>query len=355
MLCLGGKWNNLNRNQRAYLATQIAGNRQQSRFYALMNNYDRTLELVAEGSNSAGKAQQQFALYSNSLEASTNRLTNQWEKFFNSMTQGNGVISGINNSLTTLMKLVNLIGPLGTVLGITSFISSARKGINLFSNLNEKVKENKQLNDTYNSEVIDIEQSKFSDEEKTNRKNTAEYTRNKGLNENYNYFKQMGPVAEKYTQSIKDINEQQILFRENLNKDDKHLKGFKTSVNNATTSIKKGIAGIPLAIEQVKTAVVDLGLKFIALIAITKALELVGAMFNGIKSALNLNTEEYIKNAEKAKENSNTVQGLREEYESLANKISLTQDEQKRLKKIKNLTKLLQRNFIKFTKKKSKT
>ena len=74
---LGMKWEDLTRNQKAYLATAIAGNRQSSRFYALMNNYDRTLQLVAEGTNSAGSAQRQYELYTQSLQASINRLTVQ--------------------------------------------------------------------------------------------------------------------------------------------------------------------------------------------------------------------------------------------------------------------------------------
>ena len=44
---LGPKWNSLDRNTQAYLGTVIAGTRQQSRFIALMQNWDRALELTA--------------------------------------------------------------------------------------------------------------------------------------------------------------------------------------------------------------------------------------------------------------------------------------------------------------------
>lgn len=115
---LGGKWNGLNKNQKSYLATTIAGTRQQSRFYALMNDYDRTLELVNEGTNSAGKASQQFALYQNSLTASTQRLENQWQKFYNSITSGDTLLKGFYNTLTSIMTIVNKLGPgLTLVLG----------------------------------------------------------------------------------------------------------------------------------------------------------------------------------------------------------------------------------------------
>lgn len=108
---LGVQWEGLSKNQKAYLATTIAGTRQQSRFYALMNDYDRTLELVDEGTNSAGKASQQFSLYQDSLTASTQRLENQWQKLYNSITSGDTVLKGFYNILTNIMTIVNKLGP----------------------------------------------------------------------------------------------------------------------------------------------------------------------------------------------------------------------------------------------------
>lgn len=108
---LGVQWEGLSKNQKAYLATTIAGTRQQSRFYALMNDYDRTLELVNEGTNSSGKASQQFALYQDSLTASTQRLENQWQKLYNSITGGDTILKGFYNTLTNIMTIVNKLGP----------------------------------------------------------------------------------------------------------------------------------------------------------------------------------------------------------------------------------------------------
>ena len=76
--------------------------RQQSRFFALMQDYDRTMYLVNSSTESSGRAQKQFALYSNSLEAATNRLTNQWEIFFNSITKGNGILVTFENSIFSI-------------------------------------------------------------------------------------------------------------------------------------------------------------------------------------------------------------------------------------------------------------
>jgi TP901 family phage tail tape measure protein len=43
---LSEKWDTLDRNAQRYIATTAAGSRQQSRFLAMMENYDRTLELI---------------------------------------------------------------------------------------------------------------------------------------------------------------------------------------------------------------------------------------------------------------------------------------------------------------------
>lgn len=62
------------------IATIAAGARQQSRFIAMMDNYDRTMELVNVAYDSNGKAAEQFGKYSDTLEYKLNKLTNTWEQ-----------------------------------------------------------------------------------------------------------------------------------------------------------------------------------------------------------------------------------------------------------------------------------
>lgn len=59
-----------------YVATQAAGTRQQSRFIAMMQNYDRTMELVNATKNSKGASQKQFEKTLESMEAKVNNLKN---------------------------------------------------------------------------------------------------------------------------------------------------------------------------------------------------------------------------------------------------------------------------------------
>lgn len=78
---LAGKWSSLDRNTQRYIATVAAGSRQQSRFLALMEDYDRTLELVEVAQEANGRSSEQFAKNAESLEFKINRLKNTWEQF----------------------------------------------------------------------------------------------------------------------------------------------------------------------------------------------------------------------------------------------------------------------------------
>lgn len=332
---LGQQWDRLDRNQRAYLATAIAGTRQQSRFYALMNDYERTLELVAEGSNSAGKAQQQFALYSNSLEAATNRLTNQWERFFNDITQGNGLISKLTNGLTLLMKIVNQIGPIGSALGLTSLIVSTRKTINWFSNLSDALKENKNIVSNYQDTLDSIKSNKkLNKNEKKKRRDEAKERYNTDLSENEKVLQQMGPAVAKYRKEIEQINAQHLQWSNNIETNGKYFKKLRLTGAKALTGLKKGLAGVPLALEQIKLAIGSLVKQFAIMIAVNLAIQGIGKVFEVVKTGLGINTEAYVENAEKAKENADNVKELTSEYEELSKKVSLTAEEQERLKEI---------------------
>ena len=113
---LGGKWNSLTRNQQAYIATVAAGSRQQSRFLALMNNYDRTLELVTESQNSAGAAAEQYAVYQDSAAAATARLTAAWEEFYTKIVNSEQII-WVLDRLKDLVEVMTEVGPVVSAIG----------------------------------------------------------------------------------------------------------------------------------------------------------------------------------------------------------------------------------------------
>lgn len=92
---LSSKWDTLTRNQQRYIATIAAGSRQQSRFIAMMEDYERTLELVETAQNSTGRSDEQFAKYADTVTFKLNQLKNSWEElrvsFLNAEDYGKGL------------------------------------------------------------------------------------------------------------------------------------------------------------------------------------------------------------------------------------------------------------------------
>ena len=109
---LGMKWNDLNKNQQANVAVALAGTRQQSRLIAMMQNFDRTLELVDESANSYGATIYQSGKYAEGLEASINRLTVAWQSFTSSIVDSDlviGVVNTIQGFITFVSDNINTI------------------------------------------------------------------------------------------------------------------------------------------------------------------------------------------------------------------------------------------------------
>lgn len=107
-LDLAKRWDSLTVNQQRYVATMAAGSRQQSRFIAMMSDYDRTVELVNAAYNSAGSSQEQFEKTTESLESKINRLHNAWQEFTMNLSN-NTIIKGAIDLLTGFLNVINRI------------------------------------------------------------------------------------------------------------------------------------------------------------------------------------------------------------------------------------------------------
>ena len=105
---LASKWNTLDLATQRYIATTAAGSRQQSRFLAMMSNYDRTMELVTAANNSAGASQKQFDKTLESLEAKLQRLNNAWQEFTMGLANNEVIKAGVD-LLTWLLETINKI------------------------------------------------------------------------------------------------------------------------------------------------------------------------------------------------------------------------------------------------------
>jgi TP901 family phage tail tape measure protein len=79
---LGTKWDGLDTNTKAYLATTLAGARQQSRFYNLMDGLTEATTLYNKALQATGTTNEKFGIYLESNESKANKLKATWEELF---------------------------------------------------------------------------------------------------------------------------------------------------------------------------------------------------------------------------------------------------------------------------------
>lgn len=125
LLKLAEKWKTLDFETQRYIATTAAGSRQQSRFIAMMSDYDRSMELVNAANNSAGASQEQFNKTLDSLESKLNQLNNAWDQFTMGLANNEVIKAGVD-TLTFLLETVNNLltafsGNAGLIKSVLSF------------------------------------------------------------------------------------------------------------------------------------------------------------------------------------------------------------------------------------------
>ena len=103
---LSSKWDGLDKNTQRYIATIAAGSRQQSRFIAMMSDYERTQELVTAANTSAGASNKQFEKTMDSLASKLERLKNAWHEFSMGILDSDLVKTGVD-ILTKFLEIIN--------------------------------------------------------------------------------------------------------------------------------------------------------------------------------------------------------------------------------------------------------
>ena len=144
---IASKWDSLSQGQQRYIATIAAGSRQQSRFIAMMSNYERTMELVDAANNSAGASQRQFEKTLDSMEAKLNKLKNAWDQFTMGLMNNQILKFGVDaltEGFTIVNKFIDILGKippkpfegitksiltLVTTLGMLQFGKKASRGL----------------------------------------------------------------------------------------------------------------------------------------------------------------------------------------------------------------------------------
>ena len=108
-LDISQKWDSLSQTQQRYIATTAAGSRQQSRFIAMMSNYERTVQLMSYANDSAGASNEQFSKTMESLEAKIHKLQNAWKQFLMGIANDKIIKGSVDKLTWGLDKLNTLI------------------------------------------------------------------------------------------------------------------------------------------------------------------------------------------------------------------------------------------------------
>lgn len=124
---LGRKWNTLSTNQQAAIAKALAGTRQQSRLIAMMDDYDRVIELQQISARSAGATSAQAATYLEGLEASINKVNVAVEKLISTFTEMDFIqdlVEGLGSFLEWINDILNNSLGMQVILAAMSMIIS---------------------------------------------------------------------------------------------------------------------------------------------------------------------------------------------------------------------------------------
>ena len=132
---LSEKWSSLDRNTQRYIATVAAGSRQQSRFIALMDNYDRTIELINTAADSEGKADEQFSKAADTFEFKLNAIKTKWEEFKLSI-MDSGFVKGLLDTVNSVMdRLKNVKMPQIAIFSTFAIIAAKNFVLNFINTL----------------------------------------------------------------------------------------------------------------------------------------------------------------------------------------------------------------------------
>ena len=140
---LAGKWDTIDTNTQRYIATVMAGNRQQSRFLALVSNGERLAELSEAAANSQDAATLQVLKTMDSIEAKTQQLKTSLQSLYTSTGVQNlfkGFLDIGNQIVKTFTQMPTIFGaPIPAILKIgTTFASLANVVTTVFGLIKAK-------------------------------------------------------------------------------------------------------------------------------------------------------------------------------------------------------------------------
>jgi TP901 family phage tail tape measure protein len=129
LMDVGEKWDTLTSVEQAYLATALAGSRQQPRLLAIFNDFARTKELIQIAADSTGDLANQHVEYMMGSEAALTRLKTAWEQFTMTFIDSEIIIGFINLFSSSIEGLANLFSGLAEPSTLLIIILTAIGGV----------------------------------------------------------------------------------------------------------------------------------------------------------------------------------------------------------------------------------
>ena len=120
LMDVGEKWNTLSSVEQAYLATALAGSRQQPRLLAIFNDFARTKELIEISAEATGALANQHVEYMKGSEAALANLKTSWEQFTMAFVDADVIIVIIQAFASAISGIAEVISFLNT--GIVGFL-----------------------------------------------------------------------------------------------------------------------------------------------------------------------------------------------------------------------------------------
>jgi len=130
---VGAKYNSLSKNEQAYIVTTMFGTYQRNRGLTLLSHYQDSLKNYENALNSAGTAEQKFAIYQESatahIDSFKNAMESLWQNSFNS-DQFKSIIDFGTTLVDAFNKILNngltpLILMMGTGAGTVNLLSKS--------------------------------------------------------------------------------------------------------------------------------------------------------------------------------------------------------------------------------------
>lgn len=197
-------------------------NKQQSRFVAIMQDWGRTQELIAEAQNSSGASAAQYAVYANSMEAALTNLKTSWQELTQAVAKSKTITSFIKFITKALESFSSLLekGPT-----LTQAFVIGLMGISAAMNVIAKVK--KELGMETDREKI--ANAKILEQKEAQKKLELEIAKIKAEQNLEDANQKLKDAEEKLKtaqQKLKELDEPGQRLKEEIEKD-KDYKGLK--------------------------------------------------------------------------------------------------------------------------------